>query len=157
MTTTKSSSKSSKSSSKTSKTNEAKNDTTNNSTETKSVKLNRGSKRKTAPTVATKKPHRYRPGTVALREVRKFQKSTRTLLPSLPFARLVREIAKEIHQDKFHWQENAILGCQETLESYLTCLFAKANDVAMSGKRLTVNPKDFDLVKSIRSEPDYNF
>lgn len=40
-----------------------------------------------------KKPHRFRPGTVALREIRKFQKSTELLIRKLPFQRLVREIA----------------------------------------------------------------
>ncbi len=148
--------KSSKSSKATSKSSESKtNPTKSKSLKTSSEKGSRVSKRKPSTATTAKKPHRYRPGTVALREVRKFQKSTRTLLPSQPFERLVREIAKEIHQDNFHWQENAIIGCQEMLEKYLTCLFSKANDVAMSGKRLTVNPKDFDLVKSIRSEPDY--
>ena len=50
--------------------------------------------RKTDPaTGGVKKPHRYRPGTVALREIRKYQKSTDLLLRKLPFQRLVREIA----------------------------------------------------------------
>ena len=46
-----------------------------------------------------KKPHRFRPGTVALREIRKFQKSTELLIRKLPFQRLVREIAQEIKAD----------------------------------------------------------
>ena len=41
-----------------------------------------------------KKPHRYRPGTVALREIRRYQKSTELLIRKLPFQRLVREIAQ---------------------------------------------------------------
>jgi hypothetical protein len=36
---------------------------------------------------ATKKPHRYRPGTVALREIRRYQKSTELLIRKLPFQR----------------------------------------------------------------------
>ncbi len=56
--------------------------------------------RKTAPaTGGVKKPHRYRPGTVALREIRKYQKSTDLLLRKLPFQRLVREIAQEFKAD----------------------------------------------------------
>ncbi len=39
-----------------------------------------------------KRPHRYRPGTVALREIRKFQRSTNLLIPKLTFQRLVKEI-----------------------------------------------------------------
>ena len=45
-------------------------------------------------TGGVKKPHRYRPGTVALREIRKYQKSTELLIRKLPFQRLVREIAQ---------------------------------------------------------------
>ena len=56
--------------------------------------------RKTAPaTGGVKKPHRYRPGTVALREIRKYQTSTDLLLRKLPFQRLVREIAQEFKAD----------------------------------------------------------
>ncbi len=46
-----------------------------------------------------KKPHRYRPGTVALREIRKYQKSTELLIRKLPFQRIVREIASEYKND----------------------------------------------------------
>ena len=42
-----------------------------------------------------KKPHRFRPGTVALREIRRYQKSTELLIRKLPFQRLVREIAQD--------------------------------------------------------------
>ena len=42
-----------------------------------------------APSGGVKKPHRYRPGTQALREIRKYQKSTELLIRKLPFARLV--------------------------------------------------------------------
>ena len=46
--------------------------------------------RKSAPsTGGVKKPHRYKPGTVALREIRRYQKSTELLIRKLPFQRLV--------------------------------------------------------------------
>src|ERR1700677_3239076 len=52
--------------------------------------------RKSAPsTGGIKKPHRFRPGTVALREIRRYQKSTELLIRKLPFQRLVREIAQD--------------------------------------------------------------
>lgn len=41
-----------------------------------------------------KRPRRFRPGTVALREIRRYQKSTELLLRKIPFQRLVREIAQ---------------------------------------------------------------
>lgn len=56
------------------------------------------SARKTSAAAATggvKKPHRFRPGTVALREIRRYQKSTELLIRKLPFQRLVREIAQD--------------------------------------------------------------
>ncbi|KAI3820264.1 hypothetical protein L1987_07808 [Smallanthus sonchifolius] len=62
--------------------------------------------------LATKKPHRYRPGTVALREIRKYQKSTELLIRKLPFQRLVREIAQDFKTD-LRFQSHAVLALQE--------------------------------------------
>ena len=56
-----------------------------------------------------KKPHRFRPGTVALREIRRFQKSTELLIRKLPFQRLVREIASEFKND-LRFQSSAVLA-----------------------------------------------
>ena len=57
-------------------------------------------KDKSAPaTGGVKKPHRYRPGTVALREIRRYQKSTELLIRKMPFQRLVREIAQDFKTD----------------------------------------------------------
>merc|ERR1712014_453112 len=55
--------------------------------------------KKSAASGGVKKPHRYRPGTVALREIRKYQKSTDLLIRKLPFQRLVREIAQDYKSD----------------------------------------------------------
>ena len=65
-----------------------------------------------------KKPHRYRPGTVALREIRRYQKSTELLIRKLPFQRLVREIAQEFKTD-LRFQGSAVLALQEAAEAYL--------------------------------------
>uniref|UniRef100_A0A670JBW4 Histone H3 n=1 Tax=Podarcis muralis TaxID=64176 RepID=A0A670JBW4_PODMU len=65
--------------------------------------------RKSAPaTGGVKKPHRYRPGTVALREIRRYQKSTELLIRKLPFQRLVREIAQDFKTD-LRFQSSAIV------------------------------------------------
>jgi histone H3 len=69
-----------------------------------------------------KKPHRYRPGTVALREIRRYQKSTELLVRKLPFQRLVREIAQDFKTD-LRFQSSAILALQEAAEAYLVGLF----------------------------------
>ena len=69
--------------------------------------------RKSAPaTGGVKKPHRYRPGTVALREIRRYQKSTELLIRKLPFQRLVREIAQDFKTD-LRFQSSAVLALQE--------------------------------------------
>jgi histone H3 len=79
--------------------------------------------RKSAPsTGGVKKPHRYRPGTVALREIRRYQKSTELLIRKLPFQRLVREIAQDFKTD-LRFQSSAIGALQEASEAYLVSLF----------------------------------
>nr|ACO09422.1 Histone H3.3 [Osmerus mordax] len=78
--------------------------------------------RKSAPsTGGVKKPHRYRPGTVALREIRRYQKSTELLIRKLPFQRLVREIAQDFKTD-LRFQSAAIGALQEASEAYLVGL-----------------------------------
>jgi len=71
---------------------------------------------------AVLQPHRYRPGTVALREIRKYQKSTELLIRKLPFQRLVREIAQDFKTD-LRFQSSAVLALQEAAEAYLVGLF----------------------------------
>lgn len=79
--------------------------------------------RKSAPTAGgVKKPHRYRPGTVALREIRKYQKSTELLIRKAPFQRLVREIAQDFKND-LRFQSTAVLALQEAAEAYLVRYF----------------------------------
>ena len=100
-----------------------------------------------------KKPHRYRPGTVALREIRKYQKSTDLLLRKLPFQRLVREITQDLkpHGD-LRFQSNAIFCLQEAAEAYLVHLFEDTNLCALHAKRVTIMPKDLQLARRIRGE-----
>lgn len=98
-----------------------------------------------------KKPHRYRPGTVALREIRKYQKSTDLLIRKLPFQRLVREIAQDFKSD-LRFQSSAILALQEAAESYLVSLFEDTNLCAIHAKRCTIQVKDMQLARRIRGE-----
>ena len=108
--------------------------------------------RKSAPaTGGVKKPHRFRPGTVALREIRRYQKSTELLLRKLPFQRLVREVASEYKSD-LRFQASAIAALQEATEAYMVSLFEDSNLCAIHGKRVTVMPKDMQLAKRIRGE-----
>ncbi|OZJ04403.1 hypothetical protein BZG36_02396 [Bifiguratus adelaidae] len=92
--------------------------------------------RKSAPsTGGVKKPHRYRPGTVALREIRRYQKSTELLIRKLPFQRLVREIAQDFKTD-LRFQSSAIGALQEASEAYLVALFEDTNLAAIHAKRV---------------------
>ena len=102
-------------------------------------------------TGGVKKPHRYRPGTVALREIRKYQKSTELLIRKLPFQRLVREIAQDFKTD-LRFQSSAILALQEASEAYLVGLFEDTNLCAIHAKRVTIMPKDIQLARRIRGE-----
>ena len=112
----------------------------------------KGIARKTAPIVGgVKKPHRYRPGTVALREIRKFQKSTDLLIRKLPFQRLVRDIATSYKSD-LRFQSQAVLALQEASEAYLVGLFEDTNLCAIHAKRVTIMPKDMQLARRIRGE-----
>ncbi|XP_065868892.1 histone H3.3-like [Euphorbia lathyris] len=96
-------------------------------------------------------PHRYRPGTVALREIRKYQKSTDLLIRKMPFQRLVREIAQHYKND-LRFQSHAVLALQEAAEAYLVGVFEDTNLCAIHAKRVTIMPKHVQLARRIRSE-----
>ncbi len=107
--------------------------------------------RKTAPANGNfKKPHRFRPGTAALREIRKYQKSTELLIRKLPFQRLVREIAMDFQSD-LRWQNSAIIALQEASEVYLVSVLTDANLCAIHAKRVTIYPKDIQLALRLRA------
>lgn len=108
--------------------------------------------RKSAPSAGgVKKPHRYRPGTVALREIRRYQKSTELLIRKLPFQRLVREIAQDFKTD-LRFQSSAVMALQESAEAYLVSLFEDTNLAAIHAKRVTIQPKDIALARRLRGE-----
>ena len=102
-----------------------------------------------------KKPHRYRPGTVALREIRRYQKGGELLLRKMPFQRLVREVALD-YNSEMRWQSAALLAVQEAAESYLVGLFEDTNLCAIHAKRTTIMAKDMALARRIRGEVQKN-
>ncbi|XP_039852773.1 histone H3.3-like [Panicum virgatum] len=107
---------------------------------------------KTAPvTGGVKKPRRDHPGTVALREIRKYQKGAELLIRKMPFQRLVREIA-QFHKSDLRFQSHAVLALQEAAEAYLAGLFEDTNLCAIHAKRVTIMPKDVHLATRIRGE-----
>lgn len=101
------------------------------------------------------KKRRYKPGTRALLEIRKFQKSTALLLRKLPFARVVKEIAPQFStKGDLKWQAAAIEALQEAAEAFLVHLFEDANLCAIHAKRVTIMPKDIHLARRIRGRQD---
>ena len=114
---------------------------------------------KKAPTGGVKK-RRFWLGTVALKEIGRYQKSTELLIRKLPFQHLVREIANDTDVvpgnmiGKIRFQTDAIKALQESCEAYLVGLFEDTNLCAIHAKRVTIMPKDIHLARRIRGERD---
>ncbi|XP_032814616.1 histone H3-like centromeric protein A isoform X1 [Petromyzon marinus] len=111
----------------------------------------------------TKRKHRFRPGSRALLEIRKYQKSTDLLLRKLPFSRLVRyastngmgsiwvrELTSHLTVHPLNWQSVALLALQEATEAFLVKLFEDSNLCTIHGKRVTLFPRDMQLARRIR-------
>ena len=98
-----------------------------------------------------KRPHRYRPGTVALREIRRYQKSTDLLLRKLPFQRIVKNISQDMRAD-VRFQSSAMAALQEAAEAYLVSLFEDTNLCAIHARRVTIMVRDMQLARRIRGE-----
>lgn len=114
----------------------------------------KASRRISSPTDTTRegsRTRRYRPGEVALREIRKYQKSTELMLRKRPFQRIVREIAADL-QIQLRFQSTALLALQEAAEAYLVGLFEDTNLCAIHAKRVTIMPKDMQLARRIRGD-----
>ncbi len=111
--------------------------------------------KKTAPAEGgvkkERKQMRWRPGTVALREIKRYQKSTDLLLPRAPFQRLVRSVVEGV-DSVFRFQSSALTALQEAAESYITSLFEEANLCAIHATRVTIMRKDMVLARRLRGE-----
>lgn len=105
--------------------------------------------------VEVKKKYRYRPGTVALREIRQYQKNTNLLIAKLPFQRLIREIASHMKLN-IRFQTSTIEALQEASEAYLVQLFADSKLCATHAKRSTIIPRDMQLVCRLRGEKQHH-
>ena len=92
---------------------------------------------------------RYRPQSLALVEIRRYQKSTETLIPRLPFQRLVKELLQNA-RPHIKIQSAALGAIQEAAESFLVQLFEDANLCAAHAKRVTITPKDLLLSRRLR-------
>lgn len=97
-----------------------------------------------------KRKFRHRPGTMALRDIRRLQKSTELLIPKAPFQRLVRAIVNDMGPTTFLWQTMALAALHEAAEAYLVGMFEDTNLCAIHAKRVTIMPKDIALAQRIR-------
>ena len=102
-------------------------------------------------TSSKKAPTKFRPGTVALRDIKRYQKGTEMLLRKLPFQRLVREIA-QTSKDGLRFAASAVLAMQEATEAHIINLFADTCLCAIHGRRVTIQPRDLQLARRLRGE-----
>ena len=98
-----------------------------------------------------KTPSRYRPGSLALQEVRYYQERSNLLIRKLPFQRLVREIAQALKQD-VRFRSAALMALKEACEAYLVRLFEDTNLCTIHAKRVTIMPRDIQLARRIWGE-----
>ncbi|EMF12022.1 histone-fold-containing protein [Sphaerulina musiva SO2202] len=117
----------------------------------------KGPRRSSGPAGAVsseqQKKRRYKPGTLALKEIRRYQKSTDLLVAKLPFSRLVREVCLNVAppgSEVTRWQSQAIQALQEAAEAFLVHLFEDSNLCAIHAKRVTIMQKDIQLARRIR-------
>nr|BAL42672.1 centromere specific histone H3 variant [Astragalus sinicus] len=107
------------------------------------------SPRKRASESQGKKKRRYKPGTVALREIRHFQKSVNLLIPAAPFIRCVKQITNNFSTEVSRWTPDAVLALQEAAEDYLVKLFEDGMLCAIHARRVTLLKKDFELARRL--------
>ena len=98
---------------------------------------------------------------VALREIRKYKKSTECLIKRSPFQKLIREISQEYRvcpdgpgtpSIQVRFQSTAIAALQEAAENFIVGLFEDINLLAVHVKRVTVMPRDIRLALRIRGD-----
>ena len=101
-----------------------------------------------------KKKHRFKPGTVALREIRKFQRSTEILTKKAPFRRVLEQICREDADmsEQFRFQSDIVPLLQEAAQSHLIQVMEDANLCTIHAKRITVKPIDVQLARRVRHE-----
>jgi histone H3-like centromeric protein A len=107
-----------------------------------------------AAAIAVPPVRRKAPGRVAIREIRRYQRTTDLLIKKLPFARMVREIAQTYNMNasegEKRWTVDALVALQEAAEAYLVHLFEDSNLCAFHAKRVTIKVKDIQLARRIR-------
>ncbi|KAL5550076.1 hypothetical protein UlMin_000252, partial [Ulmus minor] len=104
---------------------------------------------KTSQAATPGKKRRFRPGTVALREIRRLQKSVDLIIPAAPFMRTVKEISYQLSPDVTRWTAEALVALQEAAEDFLVVLFSDSMLCAIHAKRVTLMRKDLELARRL--------
>ena len=116
----------------------------------KSPRRSRRNEIRAKETKTARKKRRFRPKTVALRDIRRYQQISDLLFQKLPFQRLVREITGKLFLEKYRFQETALLALQEASEAYFIGLFEDTNLCAIHAKRVTLMENNMKLAMRIR-------
>lgn len=101
---------------------------------------------------------RFRPGTVALREIRRYQQQINLLVPRLPFARLVREIIQVVQGGRvegglqFRVGSTAMEAMQQATEALAVGLYEDANLAAIHARRVTVSKGDLEIARRLQGD-----
>ena len=122
----------------------------------------KGSAKKAAPKAQPKAPKKvlkpavvtavkFKPGTVTVRDFKKFNLKKDFLISKMAFRRVVRGIFEDLPQvkgaSKLRVQESAMMALQEATEAHLVHTFQNAMRCATHGKRVTVQPRDMQLAR----------
>lgn len=102
-----------------------------------------------------RKPFKFKPGTVAVRQIKHFQNTTDMLIRRLPFQRIVREIAlqqQSKYGEAYRFSASSVLAMQEATEAYIVHLFQQTNLCAIHAHRVTIMPKDISLARRLAGE-----
>lgn len=92
---------------------------------------------------------RYKSGMVALKEIRRYQKSTENVVRKAPFQRMVRDITSKIRDD-MRYQAQCLSALHEAFENHIVGLFEDGLLAANHAKRVTVMPRDINIVGKLR-------
>eukprot|EP00956_Cyclotella_meneghiniana_P001147 scaffold1315_cov23-Cyclotella_meneghiniana.AAC.15 len=123
-------------------------------------------KNRRADVPKVRKPHKWRPGTVSLREIRREQKRTNLAIPKVNLGRLVRDVALEQcreHQEidrtfklggdyPLRFQSTAMAAVHAASEDHAIAVLEETNLCAIHAKRVTIGPKDMKLACVLRGD-----
>jgi histone H3/H4 len=117
------------------------------------VKVNESENNEPEDNKPKTRPHRWRPGTKTVMEIRRLQVSGDLLMQHAPFNNLVRELVNRGRGDeKFRLTADFCRNLQAFFENKLTELMVNANKIALHSGRETVYARDIELARTLSGE-----